>query len=103
MTGFPETIEYAAEAGRTLPAEKAEEHGCAALVYGNRIHARINRIGPFGSARFLPDTCAHVRVSHRDLRRGTAFSFPFETEGRLFPRLVLHDWVVETLDRARRG
>lgn len=25
MTGFPETIEYAAEAGRTLPAEKAEE------------------------------------------------------------------------------
>lgn len=72
-------------------------------MYGDRIHARINRIGPFGSARFLPDTRAHVQVSHRDLRTGPAFSFPFEIEGRLFPRLVLHDRVVETLDPARRG
>ncbi|MFD7703074.1 hypothetical protein [Streptomyces caelestis] len=86
---------------RGVPAEKAEEHGCAALVYGDRIHARINRIGPFGAARFRPDTRAHVQVSHRDLRTGPAFSFPFETEGRLFPRLVFHDWVAETLDRAR--
>lgn len=86
-----------------VPAETAREHGCAALVYGDRIHARINRIGPFGSARFLPDTRAQVLVAHRDLRRGPAFSFPFDVEGRLFPRLVLHDWVHETLDRARRA
>ena len=85
-----------------VPAEKAREHGCAALVYGDRIHARINQFGPFGSARFAPDTRAHVRVAHRDLRLGTSFSFPFDTEGRFFPRLVLHDWVSETLDRARR-
>lgn len=87
----------------TVPAHKAEGHGCAALVYGNRIHARINGIGPFGSARFSPDTRARVHVAHRDLRRGFALAFPFAVEGRLLPRLVVHDWVFETLDRARRG
>ncbi|MER7486959.1 hypothetical protein ABTY20_13875 [Streptomyces sp. NPDC126497] len=86
---------------RGVPAERAQEHGCAALVYGDRIHARINRIGPFGSPRFAPDTRVHVQVAHRDLRMAPGFSFPFGTGGRLFPRLVFHDWVPEILDRAR--
>lgn len=71
---------------RGVPAGKAEAHGRPALVHGDRTHARIDRTGPFGSARFLPDTRAQVQVSHRDLRTGPAFSFPFEIEGRLFPR-----------------
>ncbi len=86
---------------RGVPAGRAEEHGCAALVFGDRIHARINRIGPFGSPRLFPDTRVHVELAHRDLRRGLAFSFPFGTEGRLFPRLVCQDWVPQVLDRAR--
>lgn len=88
---------------RGVPAARAREHGCAALVYGDRIHARINRIGPFGSPRFAPDTRVHVRVAHRELPLAPGFSFPFRTGGGLFPRLVFHDWVPETLDRARRG
>ncbi|CAL9371171.1 hypothetical protein SUDANB32_00863 [Streptomyces sp. enrichment culture] len=86
-----------------VPREKAREHGCAALVHGDRIHARINRIGPFGAPRSVPDSRAHLRLAHRDVRLTLGFAFPFRTEGRLFPRLVFHDWVSETLDRARRG
>ncbi|MFG2479187.1 hypothetical protein [Streptomyces fagopyri] len=85
-----------------VPAARAEDHGCAALVYGDRIHARINRIGPFGSAWHLPDTRVDVRTVHRDLRTSPTFSLPFEVEGRLFPRLVFPAWVSDTLTRARR-
>ncbi len=84
-----------------VPWERARERGCAALVYGDRVHARINRIGPFGAPRFVPDTRAHVRLAHQDVRGTLGFTFPFRTEGRLFPRLVFHDWVPETLRRAR--
>ncbi|MFJ8907856.1 hypothetical protein ACIRIU_23115 [Streptomyces sp. NPDC102351] len=84
-----------------VPWDRAREHGCAALVYGDRIHARINRIGPYGAPRFVPDTHAHVRLAHRDVRGTLGFAFPFRTEGRLFPRLVFHDWVAGTLERAR--
>ncbi|MEU1529713.1 hypothetical protein [Streptomyces fagopyri] len=85
-----------------VPAARAADHGCAALVYGDRIHARINRIGPIGSAWHLPDTRVHVRVAHRDLRVSPTFSLPFEVEGRLIPRLVFPVWVSDTLTRARR-
>ncbi|MBT3154183.1 hypothetical protein HTV45_25485 [Streptomyces sp. CHD11] len=87
---------------RGVPAAKAREHGCAALVYGNRIHARINRIGPFGAPRFAPDTHVAVCVAHRDVPMAPDFSLTFDTVGRFLPRLVFHDWVAETLDRARR-
>ncbi|MEU0038482.1 hypothetical protein [Streptomyces sp. NPDC006333] len=86
-----------------VPAARAEGHGCAALVYGDRVHARINRIGPFGSAWHLPDTRVDVRTAHRDLRTSPTFSLPFEVEGRLFPRLVFPAWVSDTLTQARRG
>jgi hypothetical protein len=88
----------------SVPVEKAGEHGCAALVYGNRIHARINQIGPIGSAWFSPDSFAQVRVVHRDPHLlFLAFSLTFDVEGWIFPRLVFHGWVFDTLTRARRG
>ncbi|MFD8424409.1 hypothetical protein [Streptomyces sp. NPDC059466] len=87
----------------SVPAARADAHGCAALVYGDRIHARINRIGPFGSAWHLPDTRVDVRTVHRDLRVSPTFSLPFEVEGRLFPRLVFPPWVSDTLTHARRS
>lgn len=87
----------------SVPAARAEDQGCAALVYGDRIHARINRIGPFGSAWHLPDTRVDVRTVHRELRVSPTFSLPFEIEGRLFPRLVFPAWVSDTLTRARQG
>ncbi|KES08826.1 hypothetical protein BU52_01890 [Streptomyces toyocaensis] len=65
----------------TVPAHKAEEHGCAALVYGDRVHARINGIGPLGWAWFRPDTCAQVHVAHRRLRRGFTQSRPSTAPG----------------------
>lgn len=83
-----------------VPASKAREHGCAALVHGNRIHARINRIGPIGSGRHLPDTFVCVRIVHRDLRMSPSFSLTFDVEGRLSPRLVFHEWVLDTIARA---
>ncbi|WP_371673937.1 hypothetical protein OG985_43425 [Streptomyces sp. NBC_00289] len=86
-----------------VPAALAREHGCAALVYGNRIHARINQIGPYGSSWHLPDTHVQVRTVHRDLRMSPAFSLTFDVTGRLFPRLVFHDWVPDALARARRS
>ncbi|MER6439040.1 hypothetical protein ABT275_22155 [Streptomyces sp. NPDC001185] len=86
-----------------VPAARAEDHGCAALVYGDRIHARINRIGPFGSPLHLPDTRVDVRTVHQDLRTSPTFSLPFEVEGRFRPRLVFPAWVGDTLVRARRG
>lgn len=86
-----------------VPVSKAREHGCAALVHGNRIHARINRIGPFGSGWHAPDTFVTVRVAHRDMRMLRSFSFEFDVEGRLFPRLVFPRWVHDGIARARRG
>ncbi|MGX4688689.1 hypothetical protein [Streptomyces sp. JNUCC 63] len=87
-----------------VPVEKAKEHGCAALVYGNRIHARINQIGPIGSAWFSPDSFAQVSVVHGNPHPlSLAFSLTFDVEGRIFPRLVFHEWVFDTLARARRG
>ncbi|MFI8191497.1 hypothetical protein ACIF8T_22200 [Streptomyces sp. NPDC085946] len=86
-----------------VPVAKARETGCAALVYGNRIHARFNQIGPYGSAWHLPDTRVHIRTAHRDMRMSPDFSLPFEVEGRFFPRLVFPDWVSDTLARARQA
>ncbi|MET7452778.1 hypothetical protein ABZT03_12945 [Streptomyces sp. NPDC005574] len=86
-----------------VPAALAREHGCAAVVFGDRIHARINRIGPYGSGWHLPDTHIMVRVVHRDLRMPPAFSLTFDVTGRLFPRLVFHDWVFDALARARQS
>lgn len=86
-----------------VPAARAKEHGCAALVYGDRIHARINRIGPWGSAWHLPDTRVDVRTVHRDLRGSVSFSLSFDIAGRLVPRLVFRKWVFDTIARARRS
>ncbi|MET9896246.1 hypothetical protein ABZZ47_39925 [Streptomyces sp. NPDC006465] len=86
-----------------VPVLKAREHGCAALVYGNRIHARINQIGPFGSGWHAPDTSVFVRIAHREVRMLRSFSFEFDVEGRFFPRLVFPRWVFDTIARARQG
>jgi hypothetical protein len=85
-----------------IPAhEKAQEHGCAALVYGDRVHARFNRIGPIGSPRFAPDTFASVILAHRDARHVPAVSFPFTVRGRVAPRLVFPPSLYDALARAR--
>ncbi|MEU6277199.1 hypothetical protein ABZ871_33100 [Streptomyces populi] len=86
-----------------VPVLKAREHGCAALVHGNRIHARINRIGPFGSGWQAPDTFVTARVSHRDMNLLRSFSFTFDVEGRIFPRLVFPRRVHDSITRARQG
>uniref|UniRef100_A0AAU3I9T2 Uncharacterized protein n=1 Tax=Streptomyces sp. NBC_01393 TaxID=2903851 RepID=A0AAU3I9T2_9ACTN len=86
-----------------VPVLKAREHGCAALVYGNRIHARINQIGPFGSGWHAPDTSVFVRIAHRDVRMLRSFSFEFDVEGRFFPRLVFPRWVFDTIAHARQS
>ncbi|MFB7333203.1 hypothetical protein ACFC00_16305 [Streptomyces adustus] len=86
-----------------VPVEKAREHGCAALVHGDRIHARINQIGPFGSGWHVPDTSVHVHIAHRDLKLLRHFSFKFDVKGRLFPRLVFRQPITDTLARARRS
>ncbi|MFD7878243.1 hypothetical protein ACFV5G_29790 [Streptomyces sp. NPDC059766] len=86
-----------------VPVAKAREHGCAALVHGNRIHARINRIGPFGSGWHAPDTSVFVRIAHRDLTMTRSLSFEFDVEGRLLPRLVFPRRILDTLARARRS
>lgn len=87
----------------SVPASKAREHGCAVLVHGNRIHARINGIGPIGSGWHAPDTFVCVRTVHRDVRMRPSFSFRFDVEGLLFPQLVFHEWVFDTLARARQS
>ncbi|MEV6618456.1 hypothetical protein AB0N31_32255 [Streptomyces sp. NPDC051051] len=86
-----------------VPVAKAREHGCAALVHGDRIHARINRIGPLGSGWHLPDTFVLVRTVHRDVRMSPSFSLKFDIEGRFFPRLVFHQRVLDTIARARQS
>ena len=86
-----------------VPAAKAAEHGCAALVFGDRVHARINRNGPYGSAWHLPDTRVHVGTVHRDLRMSPSFSFGFHVEGLLVPRPAFPDRVSDTVARARQG
>jgi hypothetical protein len=86
----------------SVPVAKAREHGCAALVFGDRIHARINRIGPVGSGWHLPDTFVSVRTVHRDVKMSPSFSLTFDVVGRLFPRLVFRQWVFDTLARARQ-
>jgi hypothetical protein len=86
----------------SVPVSRAREHGCAALVYGNRIHARINQIGPVGSGWHLPDTFVCVRIAHRDLRMSLTFSLKFDVEGRFFPRLVFQKRVFDTIARARQ-
>ncbi|GGQ13151.1 hypothetical protein GCM10010266_40220 [Streptomyces griseomycini] len=85
-----------------VPAAKAKEHGCAALVYGDRVHARIFQVGPFGSAWHLPDVRVDVCTAHRDLRLCQTFSLDFEVEGRFFPRLVFKEWVHDAIARARQ-
>ncbi|MFF8963190.1 hypothetical protein ACF1BK_10635 [Streptomyces globisporus] len=80
-----------------IPSAKAKEHGCAALVYGDRIHARVVQIGPFGSAWHLPDARVDVCTAHRDLRLNQTFSLNFDVKGWLFPRLVFHKWVYDTI------
>ncbi|MBD0424508.1 hypothetical protein H0H10_35995 [Streptomyces sp. TRM S81-3] len=84
-----------------VPAAKAAEHGCAALVHGDRIHARIFRIGPFGSAWHRPDVRVDVRFGHREQRLMPTFSLPFDVKGRLFPRLVFREWIADNIARAR--
>lgn len=86
-----------------VPDEKAREHGCAALVHGDRIHARINQIGPFGSGWHAPDTSVTVRIAHRDRMMIRSFSFEFDVEGRIFPQLVLRRRNFDILARARRS
>lgn len=87
----------------SVPVSKAREHRCAALVYGDRIHARINQVGPFGSGWHLPDTFVCVRIAHRDLSMSRSFSLKFDVEGRLFPRLVFHQSLFDTIARARQS
>jgi hypothetical protein len=87
-----------------IPAyEWAQEHGCAALVHGNRVHARFNRIGPIGSPRFAPDTFATVGLAHRDVRNAPAVSLPFTVHGRVAPRLVFPSRLYDALARAREA
>ncbi|MGW3955384.1 hypothetical protein ACWEKM_31630 [Streptomyces sp. NPDC004752] len=86
-----------------IPSAKAEQHGCAALVYGDRIHARVFQIGLFGSAWHLPDVRVDVCTAHRDLRLNQTFSLDFDVKGRLFPRLVFQKWVYDTIARACEG
>ncbi|MFE7711625.1 hypothetical protein ACFU6I_39055 [Streptomyces sp. NPDC057486] len=102
LSGHGYLDEFARRAG-SVPVSKAREHGCAALVHGNRIHARINQIGPAGSGRHRPDTFVCVRTVHRDLRMSPSFSLTFDVEGRLFPRLVFHQRVFGTIARARQS
>ncbi|PZH17190.1 hypothetical protein C1I97_05485 [Streptomyces sp. NTH33] len=88
----------------SVPSEKAKEHGCAALVYGDRIHARINEIVPMGSAWWLPDTFVCVYIAHRGQRTDHMyFSLDFRVKGRIFPKLVFHEWVFDVLARARQS
>lgn len=102
LSGHGYLDEFSRWAG-SVPVSKAREHGCAALVHGNRIHARINRIGPIGSGWRSPDTFVCVRTVHRDLRMSPSFSLKFDVEGRFFPRLVFHEWVFGTIARARQS
>lgn len=87
----------------SLAVSKAREGRCAALIYGNRVHARIWQIGPWGSGRHLPDTFACVFIGHRELGTYRYFSLDFEVHGRLFPRLAFPESVLDLLARARQG
>ncbi|MGW1008362.1 hypothetical protein [Streptomyces sp. NPDC002520] len=102
LSGHGYLDEFSRWAG-SVPVSKAREHGCAALVHGNRIHARIYQIGPVGSGWHVPDTFVCVRIVHRDLRMHPYFSLKFDVEGRFFPRLVFHKWVFDTIARARQS
>lgn len=84
-----------------VPVRKAAECGCAAVVYGNCVHSRFYRIGPFGSPRFAPDTFAVVAVSHRDAGVLPRADVHFDIEGRLFPRMVVRRRLPDVLARVR--
>jgi hypothetical protein len=84
-------------------SDLAKEHGCAALVHGNRVHARFNQIGPFGAALFAPDTGAHIVLCHRDVRRMLGFGLSFTVRGRIAPRMVVDRGIHDALDRAARA
>lgn len=101
LSAYGYTDEFHRWAGG-VPRAKAEEHGCAALVHGNRIHARFWQIGLYGAALLNPDTSVIIRMVHRHVSRDLHFGFRFDVKGRIFPRLVFPAWVLETLANARQ-
>jgi hypothetical protein len=80
-------------------AAKTRKHRCAALVHGDRVHARI--AFPIGAGWWAPDTFVAVRLHHVDRRLGTYLSLPFTRRGKIFQRLRFDETVPTRLARAQ--